>query len=898
MPKPNYLKLSGLEPLVFTPTLNFVNIGERTNITGSKKFARLILNGQYDDALDIALDQVRGGAQVLDVCMDEGMLDGEFAMVRFLNLIASEPEISRIPIVIDSSKWSIILAGLKCVQGKGIVNSISLKNGEEEFVQQAKTIKKFGAAVVVMAFDEKGQADTYERRIQICERSYRILVDQVRFNPQDIIFDPNIFPVATGMEEHRKNAVDFFNATRWIKQNLPGAKVSGGVSNVSFSFRGNDPVREAMHAAFLYHAIQHGMDMGIVNPTMLEVYADIDKELLERVEDVLFDRKEDATERLLDFAETVKSADKKEVVNEAWRSAPVAKRIEHALVKGILDFIIEDTEAARLELVNPLKVIEGPLMDGMNVVGDLFGEGKMFLPQVVKSARVMKKAVAYLEPYMPLPEEGQEASSLKKILLATVKGDVHDIGKNIVGVVLACNSYQIIDLGVMVDAQKIIDEAIKNKVDIIGLSGLITPSLDEMVNVASEMERQGLTIPLLIGGATTSRIHTAVKIDPMYSGCVIHVTDASKSVPIAGESISPETSESYRINLKATYKALREEHEAKQAVKQLISYEEAMANPVPIDWAGITPVKPKVLGRTVIEELDLSVLRKYIDWTPFFSTWMLSGKYPKILADPVVGEEATRLFADAEAMLDTLIKEKWLTAKAVCTLLPVQREGDDARVLNEKGESIAKFHFLRQQGKKGKGVPNRSLVDYLHPEQVDYLGCFAVTSGLGMETKLAEFQAAQDDYNDILFKALADRLAEAATEYLHELTRKELWGYAPQEQLSNEALVSEEYAGIRPAPGYPACPEHSEKVTISELLDLENTIGITLTSSYAMYPTSSVSGFFFAHPESSYFGLGKIGADQVASYAKRKGISLQAAERLLSPNLAYTPTAILETIPQ
>ena len=888
------MKLSGLEPLVFTPTLNFVNVGERTNITGSKKFARLILNGQYDDALDIALDQVRGGAQILDVCMDEGMLDGEFAMVRFLNLIASEPEISRIPIMIDSSKWSIILAGLKCVQGKGIVNSISLKNGEEEFIHQAKTIKKFGAAVVVMAFDEQGQADTYERRIQICERSYRILVDQVKFNPQDIIFDPNIFPVATGMEEHRKNALDFFHATRWIKENLPGAKVSGGVSNVSFSFRGNDPVREAMHAAFLYHAIKHGMDMGIVNPTLLEVYDDIDKELLERVEDVLFDRKEDATERLLDFAETVKSADKKEVVNEAWRSAPVSKRIEHALVKGILDFIIEDTEAARLELVNPLKVIEGPLMDGMNVVGDLFGEGKMFLPQVVKSARVMKKAVAYLEPFMPLPEEGQEASSLKKILLATVKGDVHDIGKNIVGVVLACNSYQIIDLGVMVDAQKIIDEAIKNKVDIIGLSGLITPSLDEMVNVASEMERQGLTIPLLIGGATTSRIHTAVKIDPVYSGAVVHVSDASKSVPIAGESISPETKDSFRVQLKETYRKLREEHEAKQTVKQLISYTEAKRNPVSIQWEGFQPVVPKVLGRTVLEDLDLNILRKYIDWTPFFSTWMLAGKYPKILSDSVVGEEATKLFAEAQTMLDTLIKEKWLSAKAVFSLFPVQREEDDAFVLDEKGNRVASFHFLRQQGKKGKDVPNRSLADYLHPNQVDYLGCFAVTAGLGMETKLAEFKAAGDDYNDILFKALADRLAEAATEFVHEQVRTHYWGHSTTEKLDNEALIKEEYLGIRPAPGYPACPEHSEKVTISELLDLENTVGITLTSSYAMYPTSSVSGFFFAHPESSYFGLGKIGEDQVASYATRKGISLQEAERLLSPNLAYSPTPILE----
>jgi 5-methyltetrahydrofolate--homocysteine methyltransferase len=895
MPKQDYLKLSGLEPLVFSPNINFVNVGERTNVTGSKKFARLILNGEYDEALEVALDQVRGGAQILDVCMDEGMLDGEAAMVKFLNLIASEPEISRIPIMIDSSKWSIILAGLKCVQGKGIVNSISLKNGEEEFIQQAKTIKKFGAAVVVMAFDEDGQADTFERRIEICERSYRILVDRVKFNPQDIIFDPNIFPVATGMEEHRKNALDFFLATKWIKENLPGAKVSGGVSNVSFSFRGNNPVREAMHAAFLYHAIHHGMDLGIVNPTMLEVYDDIPKDLLERVEDVLFDRRSDATERLLDFAETVKSSGKKEAVNEAWRSDPVGKRIEHALVKGILDYIVEDTEAARQELVNPLKVIEGPLMDGMNVVGDLFGEGKMFLPQVVKSARVMKKAVAYLEPFMPLPEEGQEESSLKKILLATVKGDVHDIGKNIVGVVLACNSYQIIDLGVMVDAQKIIDEAVKNKVDIIGLSGLITPSLDEMVNVAAEMERQGLKIPLLIGGATTSRIHTAVKIDPVYSGTVVHVTDASKSVPIAGEAISEETKEAYHRQIKETYRQLREEHEAKQSVKQLISYEEAKANPVAIDWTDYKPVKPKVLGKTVLEDLDLSILRKYIDWTPFFSTWMLSGRFPKILEDPVVGLEAKKLYADAQAMLDQVIAEKWLSAKAVFSLLPVKRVGDDATAFDPENESLTlgQFHFLRQQGKKGRGVPNRSLADYLHPEKQDYLGCFAVTAGLGMESKLAEFQEAGDDYNDILFKALADRLAEAAAEYVHELVRKDYWGYADEEHLDNDSLIREEYLGIRPAPGYPACPEHSEKETISRLLDLERSIGITLTSSYAMYPTSSVSGFYFAHPDSKYFGLGKIAEDQVKSYAERKGITQEQAERLLSPNLAYTPSTLL-----
>jgi len=890
--KYNAMKLSGLEPLVFTPEINFVNVGERTNITGSKKFARLILNGQYDEALGIALDQVRGGAQVLDVCMDEGMLDGVLAMKKFLNLIASEPEISRIPIMIDSSRWEIILAGLKCIQGKGIVNSISLKNGETEFINQAKTIKKFGAAVVVMAFDEKGQADTYQRRIDICKRSYDILVNVVGFNPQDIIFDPNIFPVATGMDEHRKNALDFFHATQWIKQNLPGAKVSGGVSNVSFSFRGNDPVREAMHAAFLYHAIRHGMDMGIVNPTMLEVYDDIPKDLLQKVEDVLFDRTEDATEQLLGFAETVKASGKKEIVNEAWREFPVEKRIEHALVKGIIDFVIEDTEEARLKYQNPLKVIEGPLMDGMNVVGDLFGEGKMFLPQVVKSARVMKKAVAYLEPFMPKIGDldyNAEQSSIKKILLATVKGDVHDIGKNIVGVVLACNSYQIIDLGVMVDAQKIIDEAIKNKVDIIGLSGLITPSLDEMVYVASEMERQGMNIPLLIGGATTSRIHTAVKIDPVYSGTVIHVTDASKSVPIAGESINEETKTAYHKQIKETYLQLRVEHEAKQQVKQLATYEEAKTNPVYIDWESYEPVVPAKLGETVFEDLDLSVLRRYIDWTPFFSTWMLTGRYPKIFDDEVVGQEAKKLYDEANKMLDQVISEKWLQAKAVVNLFPVKRNEDDVSVFQEGTDSGFSFHFLRQQGKKGKGVPNRSLVDYIHPSKTDYMGGFAVTAGWGIESKLEEFQKNHDDYHDIMLKALADRLAEAGAEYLHELVRKELWGYAKSEMLENESLIKEEYQGIRPAPGYPACPEHSEKRTLFDMMQIEKSIGITLTDSFAMYPTSSVSGFYFGHPESKYFGLGKIGEDQVVDYAKRKGVSKAQAERWLSPNIAYSP---------
>jgi 5-methyltetrahydrofolate--homocysteine methyltransferase len=884
----NRMKLSGLEPLVLTPEINFVNIGERTNVTGSKKFARLILDGKFDAALDVALDQVRGGAQILDVCMDEGMLDGVAAMQKFLHLIASEPEISRIPIMIDSSRWEIILAGLKCIQGKGIVNSISLKNGEQEFIGQARTIKKFGAAVVVMAFDEQGQADTYQRRIDICKRSYDLLVDTVGFNPQDIIFDPNIFPVATGMDEHRRNALDFFHATQWIKQHLPGAKVSGGVSNVSFSFRGNDPVREAMHAAFLYHAIQHGMDMGIVNPTMLEVYDDIPRELLEKVEDVLFDRHEGATEALLAFAETVKASDKKEAISEAWRDESVQKRIEYALVKGIIDHIIADTEEARLALGDPLKVIEGPLMDGMNVVGDLFAVGKMFLPQVVKSARVMKMAVAYLEPFMPqVGEEGYNAeqSSVKKIVLATVKGDVHDIGKNIVGVVLACNSYKIIDLGVMVDAQRIIDEAVAQQADIIGLSGLITPSLDEMVHVASEMERRGLSIPLLIGGATTSRIHTAVKIDPAYSGPVVHVSDASKSVPVAGEVLSEQTREAFHVQIKESYRKLREDHESRQQEKQLIRYEEARANPAFIDWEQYSPVVPAKPGIHTFD-LDLQTLRAYIDWTPFFSTWMLAGKYPKILQDEIVGEEARKLFDDANTMLDAIVAGGWLRAKAVVGFFAVQREGDDL-YLPEQG---VRFHFLRQQSKKTKGYPNRCLTDFIHPERSDYLGGFAVTAGLGIEAKLEEFRQKGDDYSDIMLKALADRLAEAAAEYMHERVRTELWGYAGDERLDNEALIKEAYAGIRPAPGYPACPDHTEKRTLFELLDAENRVGIQLTDRFAMYPASSVSGFYFAHPESSYFGVGKIGEDQIIDYARRKGLSQAAVEQALSSNLAYTPS--------
>lgn len=893
--KMSTLQLSGLEPLIFNDSLNFVNIGERTNVTGSKKFARLILNDNYDEALEVALDQVRGGAQILDVCMDEAMLDGEAAMVKFLNLVASEPEISRIPVMVDSSKWKIILAGLKCIQGKGIVNSISLKNGEEEFLYQAKTIKKFGAAVVVMAFDEKGQADTYQKRIDICKRSYDLLTKEINFNPQDIIFDPNIFPVATGMDEHKNNAVDFFKATKWIKENLPGAKVSGGVSNVSFSFRGNNPVREAMHAVFLYHAIQHGMDMGIVNPSMLEIYDDIPKDLLERVEDVMWNKREDATERLLDFADSVKSQGKKSKADEAWRSLSVEKRIQHALVKGVLDYIIEDTEEARLQLIDALKVIEGPLMDGMNVVGDLFGEGKMFLPQVVKSARVMKKAVAYLEPFMPLPgtnaSTGEQEDNVKRILLATVKGDVHDIGKNIVGVVLACNSYKIIDLGVMVETDRIIQEAIDSDAHIIGLSGLITPSLDEMVNVATEMERRGLDIPLLIGGATTSRIHTAVKIDPVYSGIVVHVADASKSVPVAGEAVSKETRDAYKKEIKATYRKLREVHAAKQEVKQMATYNEAKANPVAIDWSNYTPVKPNKLGVTVLKNMDLSIIRNYIDWTPFFSTWMLSGRFPKILKDPVVGAEALKLYNDANKMLDRIVNEGWLKANAVFGLFPVQRSGEDDLVVDPEytGGKDYSFHFLRQQGKKGKGIPNRSLADYIHPNQTDYMGGFAVTAGLDIEGKLKEFQEQGDDYNDIMLKAMADRLAEAAAEYLHLLVRKEYWGYAPNESLENEDLIKENYTGIRPAPGYPACPEHSEKRTLFDLLEAEKNAEMKLTDSFAMYPTSSVSGYYFGHPESKYFGLGKISKDQVADYAQRKGVSITQAEKWLSPNLAYTP---------
>ncbi|MFY0685564.1 MAG: methionine synthase [Cyclobacteriaceae bacterium] len=877
------LMLSGLEPLIITPSSNFVNIGERTNVTGSKKFSRLIQEENYDEALSVALDQVRGGAQIIDINMDEGMLDGKAAMVRFLNLIASEPEIARVPIMIDSSKWEIIEAGLQCVQGKGVVNSISLKEGEKPFLEQAKKIKHYGAATVVMAFDEAGQADTYQRRIEICERCYRLLVDVVKFPAEDIIFDPNIFPVATGISEHANYAVDFFDATKWIKDNLPGAKVSGGVSNVSFSFRGNNVVREAMHSSFLYHAINHGMDMGIVNAGMIEVYDEIPKDLLEKVEDVILNRREDATERLVDFAEQVKGKGKVKQVDNAWRDDTVEARLSHALVKGVVDFIEEDTEEARNKYNSPLRVIEGPLMDGMNTVGDLFGSGKMFLPQVVKSARVMKKAVAYLVPYLEAEKAGK-ASSKGKILLATVKGDVHDIGKNIVGVVLSCNNYDIIDLGVMVPAEKIIEEAIKQEVDIVGLSGLITPSLDEMVHMAEEMERKGMKVPLLIGGATTSRIHTAVKVAPAYSGPSIHVLDASKSVPVASELLS-ERSEAYAEQIREDYIGLAKGHAERQKEKRFVSYEGAKSNQVKVDWNDYTPTKPNNEGISVFNDYSLSEIRKYIDWTPFFSTWMLKGKYPAILKNEIVGEEATKLFNDAIEMLDIIIANESLKANAVVGVFPANAEGDDVKL--ESGETI---YFLRQQGQKGQGVPNSSLADYVAPSSCgkqDYIGGFAVTAGIGIEKLIEKYEAEHDEYNVILVKALADRLAEAFAELMHEKVRKEVWGYCTDEQLDNESLISEKYKGIRPAPGYPACPDHTEKPTLFNLLNATELTGIELTESFAMYPAASVSGYYIAHPESKYFGLGKIYKDQVRDYAARKGVSLEEAEKWLAPVLGY-----------
>ena len=882
------LRLSGLEPLIVTPQSNFTNVGERTNVTGSRKFLRLIQEDDYEAALDVARDQVEGGAQIIDVNMDEGMIDGKEAMVKFLNLIAAEPDIARVPIMIDSSKWEIIEAGLQCVQGKGVVNSISLKEGEELFINQAKKIKRYGAAVIVMAFDENGQADNYERRIEICERSYRILVDRVGFDPHDIIFDPNIFPVATGMEEHNNNALDFFRATKWIKENLSGAHVSGGVSNVSFSFRGNNRVREAMHAAFLYHGIQHGMDMGIVNPTMLEVYDDIDKELLEHVEDVLLNRRSDATERLLELAEKFKGeAGQKKEKNLTWRQAPVDERLTHSLVKGITEFIDEDVEECRKQFERPIEVIEGPLMDGMNVVGDLFGSGKMFLPQVVKSARVMKKAVAYLLPYIESEKSGGRTSA-GKVLLATVKGDVHDIGKNIVGVVLGCNNYKVLDLGVMVPAEEIISKAKEFNADVIGLSGLITPSLDEMVTVAKELEKSELNIPLLIGGATTSRVHTAVKIDGHYSkDQVIHVLDASRSVTVV-ESLLGDKKPDFITGIKSEYEKVRENHSKNRAKKVLLPLAEAQKLKQKLDWTDYKPKEPNRLG---VKEIQVSTeeLAPYIDWTPFFRTWELYGKYPEILDDNLVGEEAKKVFDDAQQMLSDIISENWITNKAVYGLFPANSAGDDIEIYDpQTGDKIATQHTLRQQTKKADGVPQKALSDFVAPKESgikDYIGGFVVTAGIGVAQRVQIFEEDHDDYKSIMLKALADRLAEAFAEYLHERVRKEDWGYALNESLTNEGLINEEYKGIRPAPGYPACPDHTEKITLFKLLNATDLTGVSLTDSLAMSPAASVSGWYFGHPEAKYFGVGKIGMDQVESIAKRKNIKKEEMEKWLSPNL-------------
>ncbi|UOB18847.1 methionine synthase [Abyssalbus ytuae] len=884
-----YLKLSGLEPLVVTPESNFINIGERTNVTGSRKFLRLIKEEKYEEALEVARAQVEGGAQIIDVNMDEGMLDGAETMTRFLNLIAAEPDIARVPVMIDSSKWEIIEAGLKVVQGKCIVNSISLKEGEEVFINHGKLIKRYGAAVIVMAFDEVGQADTYERRIEICKRSYDVLVNKVGFPAEDIIFDPNIFPVATGMEEHRKNALDFFRATKWIRENLPCAHVSGGVSNVSFSFRGNNVVREAMHSAFLYHAIKNGMTMGIVNPQMLEVYDDIPKDLLEHVEDVLLDRRSDATERLLAFAETVKGEGKiVEKQSQEWRNGNIQERLTHSLVKGIDEFIETDIEEARGIVTRPIEVIEVYLMNGMNVVGDLFGSGKMFLPQVVKSARVMKKAVAYLLPFIEAEKDGVSRSN-GRILIATVKGDVHDIGKNIVAVVLGCNNYEIIDLGVMVPPEKIIQTAIDENVDVIGLSGLITPSLDEMVYLAKELEKINCHIPVMIGGATTSRAHTAVKITPEYSKTVVHVNDASRAVTVAENLINPKLKEEYAVSIKNEYDKLREGFLSRSKTKSFLSIEEARKNKLQLDWDNFQPPKPNFLGVKKIEA-NLKVLLDYIDWTPFFRSWELHGKYPSILNDETVGKEATSLFNDARQMLQQIVDEKWLQAKGIIGIFPAnQVNDDDIEVFNEKGKVAGKFLTLRQQSRKTKEAPNIALADFIVPKEVgkqDYVGAFCVTTGFGVDEIAKKFEADHDDYNSIMIKALADRLAEAFAEYLHEKVRKEIWGYAPDENLINEELIKENYKGIRPAPGYPACPDHLEKNTIWELLNVEKEIGVQLTESLAMWPAASVSGYYFANPASKYFGLAKIKEDQVTDYAKRRNITLEEAKKWLNPNIA------------
>ncbi|MDZ4839582.1 MAG: methionine synthase [Bacteroidota bacterium] len=882
------LRLSGLEPVVIRPDSNFVNIGERTNVTGSKKFAKLIISGDFEAALSVAREQAENGAQVLDVNMDEGMLDSEAAMEKFLLLMAADPDIATLPVMIDSSKWTVLEAGMKCLQGKSIVNSISLKEGEEVFINQAKTILKYGFAVIIMAFDEKGQADSLERKTEICQRAYDILVHQVGFPPQDIIFDPNILTVATGIEVHNNYAVDYINATKWIKENLPLAKVSGGVSNVSFSFRGNDKVREAIHSAFLYHAISAGMDMGIVNAGQLEIYEQVEPKLLELVEDVLLNRNEESTEKLVDFAEQFKGEKGKENIREEqWREFSVQERLKHALIKGIVEYIEADTEEARQLFARPLEVIEGPLMDGMNVVGDLFGAGKMFLPQVVKSARVMKKAVAILTPFI---EEEKLLSNAKgpagKILMATVKGDVHDIGKNIVGVVLGCNNYEVIDLGVMVNAETILTQAIEQGVDVIGLSGLITPSLDEMVHVAKEMERRGMKIPLLIGGATTSKTHTAVKIDVVYSGNVVHVLDASRSVPVVSNLISDQNKDKFSADLHTEYDKIRNDYANKKSIKPMLKLDVARANKfqLPKDYVAVKPEKP---GTHWFTDIDLNELRKYIDWTPFFSSWELQGKYPEIFNDKFVGEEAKKLYDEANSLLDIIIANNQIEAKAVCSVFKVRNLGNDTiQVLNEdENDVIESLHMLRQQSKKAVGLPNFSLADYLADE--DYMGAFAVTAGIGADELAETYKLDNDDYNAIMVKALADRFAEAGAEWLHHKVRTDIWGYAKDEKLNNYELIHEKYQGIRPAPGYPACPEHTEKRSLFNLLNVTELTGIELTESCAMYPAASVSGWYICNPSSKYFPIGKIEKDQVEDYAVKKNWTLDEAEKWLSPILSY-----------
>lgn len=882
------LLLSGLETLIITPESVFVNIGERCNVTGSRKFLRLIKEEKYDEALEIARQQVNGGAQILDINMDEGMLDGVFAMTKFLNLIAAEPDISRVPIMIDSSKWEILEAGLKVTQGKSVVNSISLKEGEEVFLKQAKLIRRYGAAVIIMAFDETGQADNFERRIEICQRSYYLLVNKIGFPAEDIIFDLNIFPVATGMDEHKENAIHFFEATKWVRENLPYSHISGGVSNVSFSFRGNPTVREAMHSVFLYHAIKSGMTMGIVNPEMLTIYDDIPKDLLERVEDVILNRRDDATERLLDYAENIKtdnSSQKVEVLE--WRNNSLQDRITHSLVKGIDAFLIMDIEEARQAAAKPIHVIEQNLMAGMNVVGDLFGSGKMFLPQVVKSARVMKKAVAYLLPFIE-EEKDDTSSSAGKILMATVKGDVHDIGKNIVAVVLACNNFEIVDLGVMVAPEKIIAAAIEHNVDIIGLSGLITPSLEEMVYLTKELDRQNLKIPIMIGGATTSRAHTAVKIAPQYRQTVIHVNDASRAVTVASSLLNQDKN-IFSSTIRSEYDAFREQFLNRSRDKKYLTIGQARANKFKIDWTKYQSPKPNFLGVKKIE-VSLDKLLPYIDWTPFFQSWELHGKFPAILTDEIVGTQATDLFEDAQKMLATLVSEKWLCAKGVLGIFyAAQINEDDIELTDESGNAIGTFLTLRQQSQKTAHAVNIALADFIRPKtesESDYLGLFCVTTGFGVDEKAKEFEEQLDDYNAILVKALADRMAEAFAEYLHEQVRKEIWGYSNDEELTNQDLIKENYKGIRPAPGYPACPDHLEKPLIWNLLEVEKNTGVTLTDSMAMWPAASVSGYYFANPESKYFGVGKIKEDQVADYAQRRGINLAEATKWLSPNIA------------